>query len=144
MSETYADDELRSILERTRIIALVGASPKPRRPANSVMGYLLGAGYRVIPVNPRHARGEILGQPVYASLAEVPEAIDLVDIFRRRDALAGVVDEALGLRPKPAVIWMQLGLIDEVAAARARAAGVTVVMDRCTMVEHRRLISRQG
>lgn len=138
------DDGLRGILLGARTIAMVGGSAKPERPANQVMRYLLAAGYRVIPVNPARAGGEILGQPVFARLADVPERIDLVDIFRRREALGGVVDEALALDPKPATIWMQLGLRDETAAARARATGVTVVMDRCIMIEHRRLIGGRG
>ena len=136
----YRDDWLRAILAATGTIAVVGASPKPVRPSNSVMRYLLGAGYRVIPINPGHAGAEILGQPVFARLADVPELIDLVDIFRRRSALGGIVDEALALDPKPKVIWMQLGLADEAAAARAEAAGVAVVMDRCARIEHGRLL----
>ena len=135
-----ADTLIRAILARTRTIALVGASPNPARPANSVMRYLIGAGYRVVPVNPGHGGGEILGQPAFARLADVPAPIDLVDIFRRQSALSDIVDEALALDPKPRVIWMQLGLRDEAAAARAEAAGVAVVMDRCIRIEHRRLL----
>lgn len=134
-----ADNLIRAILANCRTIAVVGASPKPARPANSVMQYLIAAGYQVIPINPGHAGGAILGQPVFARLADVPEPIDLVDIFRRPAALCSVVDEALALDPKPRVIWMQLGLKDEAAAARAEAAGVAVVMDRCIRIEHDRL-----
>ncbi len=133
------DNQLRDILTATRTIAMVGASPNPARPSHGVMAYLLRQGYRVIPINPGHDGKQILGQTVYARLAEVPEPIDLVDIFRRTDALGGVVDAALALDPKPKAIWMQLGLRDEAAAARAEAAGVAVVMDRCTKVEHARL-----
>jgi predicted CoA-binding protein len=139
---SHADDDevIRYILANIRTIALVGASPNPARPANSVMAYLLAAGYHVIPINPGHAGGRILGEPVFARLADVPEPIDLVDIFRGRSALSGVVDEALALEPKPKVIWMQLGLADEAAAARAEAAGIAVVMDRCIRIERKRLL----
>jgi predicted CoA-binding protein len=135
----YDDAALRRLLESARTIAVVGASPKPERPVFGVMAYLLRHGYRVVPVNPGHAGREILGQKVYARLGEVPEAIDIVDIFRRREALAGVVDEALALRPLPNGIWMQLDLRDDEAAARAERAGATVVMDRCIKIEHARL-----
>jgi predicted CoA-binding protein len=104
------------------------------------MAYLLRAGYRVIPVNPGQAGREILGQRVYARLADVPEPVDIVDIFRRTEALAGVVDEALALSPRPKTIWMQLDLRDEAAAAKAEAAGLSVVMDRCIKVDHSRLM----
>ena len=138
-NETPSDTDLRAILTGTRTIALVGASPNPARPSHGVMGYLLRHGYRVIPINPGHAGGSILGQAVHARLADVPEAIDLVDIFRRADALGGVVDEALALSPLPKTIWMQLGLRDNAAAGRAEAAGLSVVMDRCIKIEHARL-----
>ena len=110
------------------------------RPVHGVMAYLLRQGYRVIPVNPGHDGHEILGQRVYARLADIPEPIDIVDIFRRQEALSGVVDEALALDPKPKAIWMQLGLRDDAAAARAEAAGLSVVMDRCIKVDHARLM----
>ena len=104
------------------------------------MGYLLSAGYRIIPINPGHEGHEILGQRVYARLADVTEPIDIVDIFRRQSALAGVVDEALLLDPLPKAIWMQLGLRDDAAAEKARSAAIAVVMDRCIKVEHARLL----
>jgi uncharacterized protein len=132
--------KLRSVLASARTIAVVGASPNRARPVFGVMEYLLRAGYRVIPINPGHEGHEIQGQRVYARLADVPDRIDIVDIFRRQSALAGVVDEALALDPLPEAIWMQLGLRDDVAAEKAIAAGVTVVMDRCIKVEHARLI----
>ncbi len=140
-ADSITDERLSAILSGTRTVAIVGASRKPERPSHAVMRYLLEVGYHVIPINPGHAGGEILGQPVFASLAEVPEPIDLVDIFRRPEALGAVVDAALALQPKPKIIWMQLGLVDEAAAARAEAAGVAVVMDRCTHIEHARLIA---
>ena len=133
------DDVIRAILAEARTIAVVGASVKPERPANVVMRYLLAAGYHVVPVNPGHAGGAILGQPAFGRLADVPGPIDVVDIFRRPSALGGVVNEAPALTPPPKVIWMQLGLRDDAAAARAEAAGVSVVMDRCMRIERKRL-----
>ncbi len=133
------EPDLRAILIAARTIAVVGASPKPERPSHGIMGYLIRHHYNVIPINPGHAGGKIFGRTVYGRLAEVPEPIDVVDIFRRREALAGVVDEALALTPRPKTIWMQLGLRDEAAAAKARAAGVDVVMDHCIKIEHGRL-----
>ena len=118
---------------------MVGASPKPGRASRAIVGYLVQHGYRVIPVNPAHAGETIFGQQVIARLADAAEPIDMVDIFRRTEALAGVVDEALALSPKPKVIWMQLGLRDEAAARGAEAADLTVVMDRCIKIEHSRL-----
>lgn len=138
------DDLLRRIFTETRIIALVGASPKPERPSHGVMRYLQKQGYRVIPVNPG-IEGQILnGERVYARLADIPEAkagqIDMVDIFRNSDdALAAARDGiAIGAR----TIWMQLNVINEVAAAEARAAGLTVIMDRCPAIELPRLQGR--
>lgn len=136
----YSDQSLRALLSSVTMIAVVGASPNRARPVYGVMEYLLLAGYRVIPVNPGHAGKEILGQRVYARLADIREPIDLVDIFRRQDALASVVDEALALKPLPKAIWMQLDLADAAAAAKAEAAGLTVVMDRCIKVEHAALL----
>ena len=134
------DHSLRDLLRVIRTIAVVGASPNPARPVYGVIGYLLRAGYRIIPVNPGQVGREILGQKVYGRLADIPDAVDCVDIFRRQEALAAIVDEALALSPLPKLIWMQLDLVDEVAAAKARAAGIAVVMDRCIKVEHARLL----
>jgi predicted CoA-binding protein len=120
---------------------MVGASPNPARPSNGVLHYLVGRGYRVFPVNPGHAGKEIAGQQVFARLADIPEPVDLVDIFRRREAVSGVVDEALLLEPLPRTIWMQLGIWDDAAAARAEAAGLTVIMNRCLKIEYGRLMS---
>lgn len=133
------DDRLREILSSNPTIAVVGASPKPGRVSRAIMGYLLQHGYRVVPINPIHAGETIFGMTVYASLADVPEAIDIVDIFRRTDKLGEAVDEALALPRKPKVIWMQLGLRDDAAARKAEAAGLTVIMDRCIKIEHGRL-----
>jgi uncharacterized protein len=136
----YADADLRTVLALPKTIAIVGASTNPARPVYGVMAYMLRAGYRCIPVNPGQAGREILGQRVFARLADIPEPVDIVDIFRRQEALAGVVDEALALAPTPKAIWMQLDLRDDVAAAKAEAAGMTVVMDRCIKVEHARVL----
>jgi len=139
-SDSSTDDAaIRAAICGAGPIAVVGASDKPDRPVHGVMRYLIAAGLTVHPVNPGLAGKEILGRRVYASLADVPEAIDVVDIFRRTDALAAVVDEALALSSLPRVIWMQLGLRDEAAASRARERGVSVIMDRCTKIEHGRL-----
>jgi predicted CoA-binding protein len=129
-------EALRAMLEKARRIAVVGLSPKPHRDSNRVARYLLECGYEVIPVYPRDE--EILGQHVYRSLRDVPGTVDLVDVFRRSETLAGVVDDALAARA-PA-LWFQLGCVDEEAARRAQAAGAIVVMDRCLMVDHRRLL----
>jgi uncharacterized protein len=131
------DDELRALLRAARTIAVVGLSPKPERPSHSVARYLQRAGYRVVPVNPGHQ--EILGERSYPSLAAAARdhAIDVVDVFRRSDRCGGIVDEALALNPPPRLIWLQEGVVDNVARARAEAGGVPFVMDRCLAVEHR-------
>jgi uncharacterized protein len=134
-----SDDAIRSILRETRTIAVVGASANPARPSNEVLGVLIARGFETHPVNPGHAGALIRGRRVVARLADVAARIDMVDVFRRSSAAGGVVDGALMLAPLPRVIWMQLGVIDEAAAARARARGVTVVMDRCPAIEFRRL-----
>ena len=139
MTDAPDDAVIRDVLTSAQVIAVVGASPNAARPVFGVMRYLIASGYRVVPVNPGHAGHEILGQKVYARLADVPDPIDIVDIFRRPSALAGVVDEALALDPLPKAIWMQLGLRDGAAAAKAEAAGLTVVMNRCIRIEHGRL-----
>lgn len=141
MPNTTAEDTLiRSILLEVRTIAVLGASHKPERPSHGVMRFLKGRGYRIIPVNPGQAGRHILGELVYARLADVPEPIDMVDVFRRSSALPGIMDEVLRLEPRPRVIWTQLGVVDEVAAERARAAGLDVVMDRCPAIEYPRLM----
>jgi predicted CoA-binding protein len=135
-----SDPAIHALLGASRTIALVGASANQSRPVQGVMRYLLAAGFDVFPINPGLAGGTLLGRPVFARVADVPIAIDIVDIFRRTAALAGVVDEVLHLRPLPKVIWMQLGLRDDTAAERALNAGVMVVMDRCIKIEHTRLM----
>jgi len=135
--ETYPDPYLRDILTSVRTIAIVGASPRGERPSRRVMAYLQQHGYRTIPVNPNAAGGAINGETCYAKLADVPEPIDMVDVFRRSDAAGGVVDEAIAIGAK--VVWMQLGVRDAAAAARAEAAGLKVVMNRCPAIEIPRL-----
>jgi predicted CoA-binding protein len=134
------DDTVRGLLTGARAIAVVGASQNPARPVYGVMRYLIGAGYEVYPVNPGLAGKTLLGRAVFGRLSDVPVAADIVDVFRRTEALSGVVDEALSLSTPPKAIWMQLGLRDDDAAARAMASGVTVVMDRCIKIEHARLL----
>ncbi len=130
------DAEIRDILTSVKTIALVGWSPKPDRPSHGVAAYLKRRGYRVIPVNPGQAGQEALGETVVATLAEVGP-VDMVDIFRRSEEAGGVVDEAIAAGAK--VVWMQLGVVDEAAASRARAAGLRVVMNRCPAIEIPRL-----
>lgn len=138
----YDDDYIRGILGEVKTIALVGASNKEDRPSFKVMKYLLGKGYAVIPVNPGMAGQEILGQPVYGSLAEVPGPFEMVDIFRASDAAAQVTDKAIELAPAKGirVVWMQEGIRHDEAAARATAAGLRMVMDRCPKKEIPRLM----
>ncbi|HKM68613.1 MAG TPA: CoA-binding protein [Stellaceae bacterium] len=135
--DSYPDAYLRDILEGVRTIVVVGASPRRERPSHGVMAYLQRRGYRTIPVNPNAAGDAINGERCYASLAEVPEPIDMVDVFRRPEAAGGVVDEAITVGAK--VVWMQLGVRDDDAAARAEAAGLKVVMNRCPAIEIPRL-----
>jgi uncharacterized protein len=135
--DDYSDTFLRDILLTVKTIAMVGASDKETRPSYRVFGFLLARGYRVIGVNPGLAGKSVHGAAFFKSLADVPEPVDMVDIFRNSAAAGGVVDEALALDPKPWVIWMQLGVRDDGAAARAR--GVKVVMNRCPKIEYERL-----
>jgi len=137
--DTYDSTYISSILKDTKTIALLGASPNPDRPSNHVMEFLLSKGYQVFPVNPGQAGKQILGQTVYAKLADVPQPVDLVDVFRAAEYLDGVVEEAIALQTKPKVIWGQLSVRDDNAAAKAEAAGIKVVMDRCPAIEYPRL-----
>jgi hypothetical protein len=130
------DDAVRALLQRARRIAVVGLSPKPHRDSHRVARYMQQQGYEIVPVYPREER--ILGAAVHRRIQDVPGGVDLVDVFRRSEALLEVVDDALAARA-PA-LWFQLGCVHEEAARRAVAAGATVVMDRCLMVEHARLL----
>ncbi|WP_313668307.1 CoA-binding protein [Sandarakinorhabdus sp.] len=132
-----ADADIARLLEQTNTIALVGASDRPDRAAHEVMGMLLAHGYHVIPVNPQLAGQAIHGQTVVAQLADIAEPIDMVDVFRRSEFVSGVVDDAIAVGAK--AVWTQLDVIDHAAAARAEAAGLDVVMDRCPKIEIRRL-----
>ncbi|MEY3083157.1 MAG: hypothetical protein RJA94_3142 [Pseudomonadota bacterium] len=137
--ENYSPDVIRNILQTVKTIALVGASANDVRPSYFVMKYLIDKGYDVIPVNPGLAGQQILGQTVYASLGDIPKPVDMVDIFRNSDAAGPITDEALALSPKPRVIWMQLSVRNDEAAARAEAAGLQVIMNRCPKMEYGKL-----
>ena len=133
------DGDIRRILTGTRTIALLGASANPARPSHQVMRYLLARGYRVHPVNPGLAGQTLLGQTVHAHLADIPEPVDMVDMFRASEYAPAVVEEMLALPARPKVLWMQLGVHHAGAAAHAEAAGITVVMNRCPAIEMPRL-----
>ena len=134
--------EIKEILTEAKVIAVVGISANPARPSYGVAAFLQARGYRIIPVNPGLAGQELLGEGVYADLAAIPAeiAVDMVDIFRRSEAVPEVVDAALAHLPALRTIWMQLGVMHEGAAAQARARGVRVVMDRCPKIDYPRLI----
>ncbi len=136
---TYPDPLLRAILTRTQTIAMVGISANPLRPSYFVARYLGLRGFRVIGVNPGLAGQMLFGQKVYASLAEVPDAVDMVDIFRQSDAVPGILTEALARWPDLQTIWMQIGVMHPQAAAVAEARGVTVIQNLCPKQEYQRL-----
>jgi len=138
----YDDAYIRGILRRVRTIAMVGASANEMRPSYFAMLYLQKKGYRIFPVNPRYAGGEILGEKVWPDLRSLPEVPDMVQIFRRSEEVPPIVDEAIAIGAK--VIWMQLGVRHDEAAAKARAAGLDVVMDRCPKIEYGRLFGEIG
>ena len=135
--DAYPDSLIRDILKSVKRIALVGASANEARPSWIVTKYLIDKGYDVIPVNPGLAGQSLLGEKVFASLSEIEDKIDMVDVFRRSDTVASLVDEAIAIKAK--FFWMQLGVVNAEAAARARAAGLRVVMDRCPKIEIPRL-----
>ena len=137
--DSYSADYIRDILKSVKTIALVGASANTVRPSYFVMKYLIDKGYTVVPVNPGLAGQELLGQKVYASLADIPVTIDMVDVFRNSEAALAITDEALALPEKPRVIWMQLSVRSDEAAAKAEQAGVQVVMNRCPKMEYGKL-----
>ncbi len=137
----YDDAYIRGILNTVKTIAMVGVSNKESRPSYFAFKYLLERGYRMVPVNPGLAGGELIGQKVYARLADIPEPVDMVDIFRASPYAVGIVEEALRLEPRPRVIWMQLGIRNDEAAALAERNGLKVVMNRCPKIEYGRLSS---
>ena len=132
-----ADGEIRTVLQRARTIAIVGMSANPNRDSYAVARFLQRNGYRIVPVNP-NLIAPVLGEQPYANLRDVPFHIDIVDIFRRTEFVPEIIEDALAIRAE--VVWMQLGVIHVAAAQRAQAAGLGVVMNRCTAIEHRRLM----
>jgi uncharacterized protein len=144
--DRYTDQYIAGILGGARSIAMVGASAGTSRPSYFAMKYLLGKGYEVIPVNPNLAGKEIQGRPVYASLADIPGSVDIVDIFRSSDAAGEIVREAIALKERlgTKAVWMQLGVRNDRAAAEAEAAGLRVVMNRCPKIEYGRLSGEIG
>jgi uncharacterized protein len=139
--DSYPDGTIRGILNTVKTIAMVGASEKENRPSYFAFKYLLERGYTMIPVNPGHDGHTMLGQRIYARLADIPVPVDMVDIFRASAHALGIVQEALTLKPRPQVIWMQLGVRSDEAAALAEANGMKVVMNRCPKIEYGRLSS---
>jgi uncharacterized protein len=139
--DSYPDSYIRGILNTVKTIAMVGASEKANRPSYFAFKYLLERGYSMMPVNPGHAGETMLGQKIYARLADIPTPVDMVDIFRGSQYAPAIVQEALTLKPRPQVIWMQLGVRNDEAAALAEANGLKVVMNRCPKIEYGRLSS---
>ena len=139
--DAYPDSYIRGILNTVKTIAMVGASERENRPSYFAFKYLLERGYKMIPVNPGHSGETMLGQKIYARLSDIPEPIDMVDIFRASQYALPIVQEALSLKPRPQVIWMQLGIRNDEAAALAEANGMKVVMNRCPKIEYGRLSS---
>lgn len=135
----YSDAELKRILTQTRVIAVVGVSPNPVRPSYYVARYLSLKGYRVIPVNPGHAGETLFGEVVRSDLAEISEPVDMVDIFRRSEAVLPIVESALAALPKLKTVWMQIGVQNAEARALAEAQGITVIENRCPKIEYQRL-----
>jgi len=131
------DKEIKEILENNRVVAVVGLSPKPDRASHQVAQYLQEHGYRIVPVRPK--ADEILGEKAFASLRDIPFPVEVVDIFRKEDAIPGIVDDAIAIGAK--VVWMQLGLAEKQSAQKAREAGLKVVMDKCMKIEHSRHFS---
>lgn len=142
--DSYSDSYIRGILNTVKTIAMVGASATPNRPSYFAMKYLLERGYNVIPVNPGRAGQETLGRKTYARLSDIPEPVDMVDMFRAASEAMSIVDDTLALIPRPRVFWMQLGISNDAAAAKAEAAGLMVVMNRCPKIEYGRLSSEIG
>ncbi len=139
MPEYDSPDDLKRILEGARTIAVLGAHPKPERPAHYVPAYLREMGYRILPVNAPRAGETLFGEPVRARLSEIDVPVDIVDVFRRPDALPGHLEEILAMSPHPKVVWLQQGIRNDAFARQLLDAGIDVVQDHCTMAEHKRL-----
>jgi predicted CoA-binding protein len=139
--DNYGDNYIRGILNTVKTIAMVGASEKENRPSYFAFKYLLERGYKMIPINPGHAGEDMLGQRIFARLADIPEPVDMIDIFRGAQYALAIVQEALALKTRPLVIWMQLGVRNDEAAALAEANGMKVMMNRCPKIEYGRLSS---
>ena len=144
--DRYSDDDIADILREARVFAFIGASANTSRPSYFAMKYLLGKGYVIHPVNPGLAGQTLLGQTVYATLADVPAPVDVIDIFRNSQAALAITREAIGLKDKLGlkVVWMQLGVRNDAAAAEAEAAGLKVIMNRCPKIEYGRLSGEIG
>jgi predicted CoA-binding protein len=139
MAELTSDDAIARVLRSARTIAVLGAHADPSRPASYVPEYLHAQGYVILPVNPMIAGRELWGSAVRASLAELAQAVDIVDVFRRPELLPGHVDEILAMSPRPRLVWLQQGIRNDAFARTIEAAGIDVVQDRCTLADHRRL-----
>jgi hypothetical protein len=139
MAEITSDAQIAAVLRSARTIALLGAHSDPSRPAYYVPEYLRSQGYRILPVNPALAGQTLFGERVRASLAELEEPIDIVDVFRRPDLLHGHLDDIRAMSPKPLLVWLQLGIRNDDFARQVQAAGIDVVQDRCTLADHKRL-----
>ena len=140
--DSYRNADIRDILVRHRVIAMVGASPNPSRPSYFVLKYLLARGFDVVPVNPGHAGKELLGQQIFGTLADIDRPVEIVDIFRNADAALAITEDAIAIGAK--VVWMQLGVRNDEAARLAEAAGLKVVMNRCPKIEYGRLSGEIG
>ena len=139
MNQNYPDDHLKNVLKRTKRVAVVGVSMNPVRPSYYVARYLSLKGYTVIPVNPGHAGKMLFGQTVKASMSDIKDGVDMVDIFRRSEAVPPIVDEALEVFPGLDTVWMQIGVENVEATRKAEARGVTVIQNRCPKIEYQRL-----
>ena len=142
--DSYDDSYIRAILDEVKSIAIVGASPKNVRPSYFVTKYMIAKGYTVYPVNPGHAGKEICGAMTYASLADIPDTIDMIDIFRASAAVPGIIGEAMQMETLPKIVWMQLGVRDDEIAGLLETAGIKVVMNRCPKIEFGRLSGEIG
>lgn len=136
-SERTSLGDIRDVLQRARTVAVLGAHPDPTRPAHYVPAYLLAQGYKILPVNPAYAGSTMFGKVVRAKLSELREPVDIVDVFRRGPDVPGHLDDILAMEPRPALVWLQLGIRNDVAAKSLVESGVDVIQDRCTLADHR-------